>query len=115
MYKPCRTSEMVTKAKHQKPKYTKVGGRDQKTFEDAPRPNLRGKLKSPAPSGDITANGLSVVQKKPTFQTWYKADLESGDRLIINGQAYEVDGDPENVEGRGRFCVIVLKRIQGGA
>ena len=115
MYKPCRASEMVTPAIHQKPKYTLVNGREEKTYENATRPNIRGKLKAPAPSSDVIENGLSLVSKKPTFQTWYKADLESGDRLIINGAAYEIDGAPENVEGRGRYSVVALKRIEGGA
>lgn len=115
MYKPCRVAEMVTPAVHQKPKYTRVNGRDHKTFENATRPNIRGKLKAPVPTSDVIENGLSLVSKKPTFQTWYKADLESGDRLIIGGAAYEIEGAPENVEGRGRFCVVALKRIEGGA
>ena len=115
MFKPCRASEMVTPAIHQKPTYSTVNGREKKTFKNAPAPNIRGKLKAPAPSSDVMENGLALVSKKPTFQTWYKADLESGDRLIINGAAYEIDGTPENVEGRGRYCVAALKRIEGGA
>lgn len=115
MFKPCRVSEMVTPAIHQKPTYTNIYGRDKKTFTPAPRPNIRGKFKSPAPTSEVIENGLSVVSKKPTFQTWHKADLESGDRLIIDGVAYEIDGAPENVEGRGRYCVVALKRIEGGA
>ena len=115
MFKPCRVAEMVTPAIHQKPTYTSIYGREKKTYVNAPRPNIRGKFKSPAPTSDVIENGLSVVLKKPTFQTWYKSDLASGDRLIINGEAYEIEGDPENVEGRGRFCVVVLKRIKGGA
>lgn len=115
MYKPCRASEMITPAIHQKPQYTTVNGRENKTYINAPRPNIRGKLKAPAPSADINANGLSLVSKKPTFLTWYKADLASGDRLIINGAAYEIEGEPENVEGRGRYSVVALKRIEGGA
>lgn len=115
MYKPCRVSEMVTPAIHQKPTYTTIYGRQKKTFANAPRPNIRGKLKSPAPSSDVLENGLSVVNKKPTFQTWYKSDLEGGDRLIINGIAYEIKGKPENVEGRGRYCVCTLETIAGGA
>lgn len=115
MYKPCRISEMTTAAIHQKPTYTTIYGREQKTFVNAPRPNIRGKLKAPAPASDVLENGLSLVSKKTTFQTWYKSDLESGDRLIIGGEAYEIEGAPENVEGRGRYCVVVLKRIEGGA
>lgn len=106
---------MVTPATHQKPTYSIIYGREVKTYTDAPRPNIRGKFKAPAPSSDVIENGLYLVSKKPTFQTWYKADLESGDRLIINGAAYEIEGAPENVEGRGRYCVVALKRIEGGA
>lgn len=115
MFKPCRAAEMVTPAIHQKPTYSLVYGREKKTYVNAPRPNIRGKFKAPAPSSDVTANGLALVSKKPIFQTWYKADLESGDRLIINGTAYEIKGTPENVEGRGRYCVCSLEAIEGGA
>ena len=115
MYKPCRVAEMVTPAIHQKPTYSTVYGREQKNFVNAPQPNIRGKFKAPAPTSDVIESGLSVVSKRPTFQTWYKSDLESGDRLIINGDAFEIEGAPEDVEGRGRYCVIVLKRIEGGA
>lgn len=114
MFKPCKLSEMVTPATHQKPTYKTVHGREQKTFANAPRPSLRGKFKQKS-TGEITANGLYVVSKKATFQTWYKSDLESGDRLIINGVAYEIKGKPENVEGRGRYCVCELEAIEGGA
>lgn len=114
MYKPCRVSEMVTRAIHQKPTVSTVNGREQKIFADAPRPNLRGKFKQRG-AGEVTANGLYVVNEKTTYQTWYKSDLNSGDRLIIDGVAYEVKGKPENVEGRGRYCVCNLEAIEGGA
>jgi hypothetical protein len=105
---------MVTPATHQKPTYTTVYGREKKTFANAPAPNLRGKFKQKG-AGEITANGLLVTNEKTTFTTWYKADLESGDRLIIGGVAYEIKGKPENVEGRGRYCVCNLEMIGGGA
>ncbi len=114
MYKPCRAAEMVTPATHQKPTYTKVYGREQKTYTDAPRPHIRGKFKQKG-TGDVTANGLYTVNEKTTFSTWYKPDIESGDRLIINGVTYEIKGKPENVEGRGRYCVCTLETIEGGA
>lgn len=114
MYKPCRVAEMVTPAIHQKPTYNTIYGREQKTFANAPRPNLRGKFKQKG-TGEITANGLYVTNEKTTYQTWYKSDLESGDRLIINGVTYEIKGKPENVEARGRYCVCTLETIEGGA
>lgn len=114
MYKPCRVSEMVTPAMHQKPTYKTIYGREQKTFANAPKPSLRGKFKQKGVS-EMTANGLYITNEKTTFTTWYKSDLEGGDRLIINGVTYEIKGRPENVEGRGRYCVCNLETIEGGA
>ena len=114
MYKPCRASERVTPAEHQKPTYSKLYGREVKTYTNAPRPHIRGKFKQKGTS-EITANGVIVINETTTFSTWYKADLEGGDRLIINGIAYEIKGKPENVEGRGRYCVCTLEAIEGGA
>ena len=114
MYKPCRASEMVTPAIHQKPTYSTVHGREKKTFINAPKPSIRGKFKQKS-AGDVTANGLYVVNEKTSFTTWYKSDIESGDRLIINGAAYEIKGKPENVEQRGRYMVCNLELLEGGA
>ena len=114
MFKPCRASEMVTPAIHQKPTYSTVYGREKKDYTNAPRPNIRGKFKQKGTS-EISANGVTVINEKTTYSTWYKADLEGGDRLIINGIAYEIKGKPENVEGRGRYCVCTLEAIEGGA
>ena len=114
MYKPCRVSEMVTPATHQKPRYSTVYGREQKTYTDAPRPYLRGKFKQKG-TAEITANGVTVINEKTTYSTWYNSDLKGGDRLIIYGTAYEIKGKPENVEGRGRYCVVTLEAIEGGA
>lgn len=114
MFKPCRVSEMVTPATHQKPTNKTIYGREQKTFINALRPKLRGKFKQKG-TAEITANGITVINEKTTYSTWYKADLEGGDRLIINGVTYEIKGRPENVEGRGRYCVCTLESIGGGA
>lgn len=114
MYKPCRASEMVTPAIHQKPTYSTIYGREKKTYTDAPRPNIRGKFKQKG-TREMTANGVIVIHKETTFSTWYKADLKGGDRLIIGGTPYEVKGEPDNVEARGRYCVCNLEAIEGGA
>ena len=114
MYKPSRIAEMVTPAIHQKPTYATIYGREQKTFENAPKPHLRGKFKQKG-TAEITANGVTVINEKTTYSTWHKPDIEGGDRLIINGVTYEIKGKPENVEGRGRYCVCTLETIGGGA
>lgn len=114
MYKPCRVSEMVTPAIHQKPQYSTINGREKKTFSNAPAPNLRGKFKQKG-TAETTANGLTVINEKTTYSTWYKPDIKGGDRLIIDGVTYEIKGKPENVEARGRYCVCTLEAIEGGA
>jgi len=114
MFKPCRLSEMVTPATHQKPTYSTVYGRGHKEYIDAPRPHIRGKFKQKG-TREMTSNGVLVIHKETTFSTWYKADLEGGDRLIIDGTPYEIKGAPENVEGRRRYHVCNLEAIKGGA
>jgi hypothetical protein len=114
MFKPCRLSEMVTPATHQKPVYLTIYGREDKTYADAPRPYIRGKFKQKN-ARETVQNGVVVIQKEITFSTWYKPDLEGGDRLIIDGTAYEIKGEPENVEGRSRYHVCTLEAIKGGA
>lgn len=114
MYKPANIREFVTPALHKKPVSETIDGRTQKRFESAPNPNIRGKFKMKGTS-EVTANGIVVVNDKTTFTTWWKADLESGDVLTIGGQDYRVIGIPENVEMRGRYAIINLERIGGGA
>lgn len=114
MFKPANPREFITPAIHQKPAIESVYGVDQKTFENAPKPNLRGKFKQKT-SNEATANGVIVVVTTTTYSTWYKEDLEAGDRLVINGDTYEVSGKPDNVENRKRYMVCNLELISGGA
>lgn len=114
MYKPCKIREMITPAIHKKPVYTTVNGRDQKTYANAAKPNLRGKFKLKG-STDVTANGVTVYNESTTYMTWYKSDLAAGDALEINGALYLITGNPENTEMRGRYTVCTLERISGGA
>lgn len=110
MYKGANVMEFVTSATHQKLTRTTIYGREQPTWADAPKPNLRGAFKQTS-SSQISANGLVVVVQKITYTTWYKPDLENGDRLIINGKAYTIKGDPDNTAMRGRQCVCYLERV----
>ena len=114
MFKPANPREFITPAIHQKPQIESVYGVDQKTFIDAPKPNLRGKFKQKT-SNEVTANGVVVVVENITYSTWFKADLEAGDQLVINGEPYEIKGKPDNVENRSRYMVCNLERISGGA
>ena len=112
MYKPAKIREFVTPAIHKRNVETVINGRTKKTLQTIA--NVRGKFKMKGTS-EITANGLTVVNDKTTFITWYKADFASKDILSIGGVDYEIVGTPENTENRGRFSVLNLERIGGGA
>lgn len=114
MFKPANIREFRTPATHQKPVIETIFGVDTKTFVNAPKPNLRGKFNQKN-TNDITANGVVVVVENITYKTWYKADIEAGDQLIINGKTYAIKGEPDNCEENNRYMVLNLERISGGA
>lgn len=112
MYKPANIREFVTPAEHKKAVEKVVNGRITKSLEVVGK--LRGKFKLKG-TAEIAANGLTVVNDKTTFITWFKSNLASNDVLTINGVDYEIIGTPENVEMRGRYAVLNLEKISGGA
>lgn len=112
MYKPANIREFITPAIHKKPTYKEVNGRQVKGFE--PVGTIRGKFKQKG-TAEIAANGLTVVNDKTTFITWFKNDLEAKDVLTIGGVDYEIIGSVENVEMRNRYAVLNLEKIEAGA
>ena len=112
MYKPANIREFITPADHKKPVYKEVNGRQVKTYETVG--TLRGKFKQKG-TAEIAANGLTVVNDKTTFITWFKNDLEAKDVLTIGGVDYEIIGSVENVEMRSRYAVLNLEKIEAGA
>ena len=112
MYKPANIREFITPAVHKKAVNEVVNGRLTKDYEIVG--TLRGKFKQKG-CAEIGVNGLTVVNDKTSFITWYKSDIEAADVLTINGIDYEIIGTPENVEMRGRYTVLNLERISGGA
>lgn len=112
MYKPANIREFITPAIHKKPTNTTISGRTVKGYESVG--TIRGKFKQKG-TAETQANGLTVINEKTTFTTWWKADLEASDILTINGIDFEIKGEPENVEMRSRYAVITLERIDGGA
>lgn len=112
MYKPANIREFVTQAVYKKATSQTVSGRTNKTYTESGI--VRGKFKQKG-TAEIQANGLTVVNEKTTFTTWYRADYKAADILTINGVDFEIVGNPENVEMRNRYSVITLERISGGA
>ena len=112
MYKPANIREFVTPAVHKKMVEVETNGRI--TKQETIVSNLRGKFKQKG-TAEIAANGLTVINDKVSFTTWFKADIEAHDILTINGVDYEIIGTPENVEMRGRYMILNLEKIGGGA
>lgn len=112
MYKPANIREFVTTAVHKKATADKVNNRTVKTYTEVG--TLRGKFKQKG-TAETTANGLTVINEKTTFITWFKKDLAAADILTIGGIDYEIKGTPENVEMRNRYAIVTLERIGGGA
>lgn len=114
MYKPANIREFVTPAIFLKCKTEVINGRTNKTYEQAEKPNIRGKFKLKGTS-QVTANGLVVIADKTTFVTWYRKDFEPGDAIEIDGVRYNIIGTPEDTENRHRYSVLNIERLTGGA
>lgn len=112
MYKPANVREFVTPATQKRVNVVMVNGRTQKEVTEIA--TLKGKFKQKA-TREMNANGLVVVHGTITFVTWWKADLKANDLLEINGVTYQIKGEPENVEMRGRYAVLNLEVFRGGA
>ena len=112
MYKPANVREFITPALHKKATSQKVNGRTTKGYTEVG--TIRGKFKQKG-TAETSANGLTIINEKTTFITWFTANIKAADILTINGIDFEIIGEPENVEMRSRFMVITLERISGGA
>jgi hypothetical protein len=114
MYKPAPIREFVTPAVHKKATKETVNGRTVNTYKEVG--TARGKFKQKG-TAETNANGLTVINEKTTFTTWYKRNnpFTAADILTINGIDYEIKGKPENVEMRSRYVIITLEEFSGGA
>ena len=114
MYKPANIREFVTPAVHKKATSERINNRTVKTYTEIG--TVRGKFKQKGPA-ETNTNGLTVINEKTTFTTWFKKNnpFASADILTIGGIDYEIKGKPENVEMRSRFVILTLEVISGGA
>ena len=63
---------------------------------------------------EVTVNGLLGVENTAIVETWYRPDITSDCRLVVNGVSYEVLGQPEDIEMRHQYLKFRVKAIQGG-
>lgn len=60
-------------------------------------------------------NDVIVLENTATVETWYRPDIKADCRLIINGQKFDIMGEPENINLRNQYLIIKAKAIKGGA
>ena len=60
-------------------------------------------------------NDVLVIDNTAVLETWYTPEITADCRFIINGVAYEVIGEPENVNMRNQYLIVKVKAIKGGA
>lgn len=72
---------------------------------------------NPGSSSDVAADGRSPVTTNPTVYAPAGADVKAGDRLVVRGVAYDVDGNP--AEWRNPFTgweaglAVTLELVEG--
>lgn len=64
---------------------------------------------------EVTLSGVYSVENTGNIETWYRPDITPDCRIRINGQDYEILGQPENIDMRNQFLKFKVRLIQGGA
>ena len=62
-------------------------------------------------------NGILSVEDTAQIVCWYRPDITGGCRLVrlTDSAAFEILGEPENIEMRNQFLKFKVRRIKGGA
>lgn len=113
MLKP--PEQMVTPMRLQHRSITNVSGAKEATYADAEvDPIIMCNFKSKGGT-EAVHNGQYIILDTATVQTWYRPDIKKGDRLILeqDGSAWDIKGNPENVEMRNQLLILKLQNAGG--
>ena len=64
---------------------------------------------------ETTVNGVLTVIDTANVETWYRPDITSASQIQLGGKAYEVIGEPEDIEQRHQFLKFKVRGVKGGA
>ena len=115
MYRPAEAAQMTTATRLQTPTSGATLGVHKKTYADATGVLL---VSWKSYGGTETSNnGVLSVEDTAQIVCWYRPDIRSGCRLVRlqDGAAYEIVGEPENIEMRNQFLKFKVRRVKGGA
>lgn len=95
-----------------KPTYTIVNAVRQKKF-DSPGEEIFVNFKTYGGT-EVNVNGVLGVENTAIVETWYRPDITSDCRLMVDGIPYEVLGRPEDIDMRHQYLKFRVRAITGG-
>lgn len=115
MYRPSEAAQMSTAMRLQTPVTTSEYGVSENTWEDV-KGVIMANFKTYGGTEKIDNNILSI-EDTANIVCWYRPDIKSNCRLIrlSDGAAFEILGEPENIEMRNQFLKFKVRRVKGGA
>lgn len=115
MYRPIEAAQMTTPFRLQTPISVSSYGVNKKTWQDADGV-IKANFKTYGGT-ELTVNNVLSVEDTAYIICWYRPDIKSGCRVIrlSDGAAFEILGEPENIEMRNQFLKFKVRRIKGGA
>ncbi len=115
MFRPSEAAQMTTPMRLQVPTSSASFGVSQKGWQDV-EGVVWANFKSYGGT-ETNKNGVVSVEDTAQIVCWYRPDIKGNCRLIrlVDGAAYEILGEPENIEMRNQFLKFKIKRVKGGA
>ena len=115
MYRPSEASQMTTPMQLQQPLVAVSYGVNTKTYKNVDGV-IWANFKTYGGTEKVSNNVLSV-EDTAQIVCWFRPDIKSDCRLIrlSDGAAFEILGEPENIEMRNQFLKFKVKRVVGGA
>lgn len=115
MFRPIEAAQMTTPLMLQQPVNKSSYGVNVKTWE-----NINGVIMANFKTfggTEKTDNGVITVEDTAQVVCWYRPDIQSNCRVVVlsTGAAYEIMGEPENIEMRNMFLKFKVRRVKGGA
>lgn len=115
MYRPSEASQMTTPMQLQQPLTAVSYGVNTNTYKNVDGV-IWANFKTYGGTEKVSNNILSV-EDTAQIVCWFRPDIKSDCRLIrlSDGAAFEILGEPENIEMRNQFLKFKVKRVVGGA
>ena len=115
MYRPSEAAQMTTAIRLQTPTTVTNYGVNKKVWHDV-EGVIMANFKTYGGT-EKTDNNVLTVEDTAQIVCWYRPDIQSDCRIVrlSDNAAFEILGEPENIEMRNQFLKFKIRRIKGGA